>query len=647
MARASAQPAQLRPPRLTAIHPGNPTLRVTPIRVNIVLIGYPSWSVDTNRLVSMLPVDGVPPEVYPVLRGVGVAAGDEYRYQYHVVTAGHQFEDGFFAHLAHAGTVGPPDHYQASYNAQADNSLDVGPKVRFIDAQDTERWLESNAAKSLGVDPRDYTVFLIDWYGRTDFQFHTYTNRSNPDPDTGADPRTTLSQPHVRAWGGTSGPTWFFDLSAGPVYTDGSFNVDDADINNTGTTDYRMPPIWDYGHTGYRAFNDLTGDLAKTVRYVAIDELFAASPLFDPLATQPLPGAGKQIALDVFEGDPNTNGLSLIHPDVVVAQHRRLEPYVQFDMTVRDLPLTGGALTAYQIGTFASTAPDCWTPYGFRDVEFVCYFMGHYPDYFPTTTPDDVIPAVGFTVPDDPSKRVRFQGVTDDDFATGTPTLISMLDDAPLRASVISYGYTLMAMHEAGHFVGLAHPHDGADPGQRILFGPDGAFMFVWAGDQSDTVMSYLAGNLSFDVFDIDNLARSLYAREATSADYWAGVLLSGPPNATVYQLLGEADQQFHASDSAITAERWVDAGAYSDTGFFDIERALQIVGILPPSPASATSAVTTSTATAATLARAKATLMNTPHVSLPLGAQPQRAPEQSPCIATMSCSAPINGSGH
>jgi hypothetical protein len=37
----------------------------------------------------------------------------------------------------------------------------------------------------LNIDPHDYTVFLIDWYSLPDFQFHVYTNRSNPDPDTG------------------------------------------------------------------------------------------------------------------------------------------------------------------------------------------------------------------------------------------------------------------------------------------------------------------------------------------------------------------------------------------------------------------------------------------------------------------------------
>ena len=605
--------------------------------MNIVTIGYPRGSIDTNRLVSMLPVDGTPIIEFPAFRGRSYAVGDEFRYQYRVLSADRALEDAFFDHLAHGGTVGAPDFYQSAYNAEIHNSLDVGPKVRFIDAQDTERWLEDNAEASLNINPRDYTVFLIDWSSRPDFQFHVYTNRSNPDPDTGTDARVTLSQPHVRAWGGTSGPTWFLDLSAGPVYTDGSFDVDDADLNGNGTADFRLPPIWDYGHAGYRAFDDLTGDLAKTIRYVAIDELFAASPLFDPLATQPLPGEGKQLALDIFEGDPNTNGLALVHPSLVVAQLQRLQPYVPISMSVQDLPLTGGALNAYEIGSLANITPDCWNTFGDPFTEFFCYFRGNYPSYFPTTTQSVVIPEVAFTVADNPTQRLGFVGNTDDDYATGSPSLIEMFDDAPLRASNHGYAYTLLATHETGHYVGLSHPHDGEDPEQLIAFGPDGDYFVAWTGDESDTVMGYLPGNLSFDVFDIDNLARSLYAREATAADYEAGVLLAQPPNARVYQLLALADGNFQVADAAVRAERWLDAGTQANTGFLDIERALQIDNLLPGrTPATGTAAAAATTGA----------LANAPEMTIPTPRPFAISPADRPCIAEGTCSVPITGGG-
>lgn len=634
---ARAAGSSPRPPHLVALHPGNPQLRLAPIRVNVVLVGYQPGAIDTGRLISLLPVDGVPIQRYSAYRGFFFAAGEEYQYHYSVRDAGQSFDDAFFTHLAHTGKTGPPDFYQSQYNADVHNSRDVGPTVRFIDAQSTERWLEQNADASLGINPADYTVFLVNWYGRPDFQFHTYTNRSNPDPDTGTDPRTTLAQTHVRAWGGSTGPTWFFDLSAGPVYTDASFDVDTPNFGDGLGIDYRLPPVWDYGHTGYRPFDDLTGDLAKTIRYAAIDTLFAASPLFDPLATQPLPGAGKTIALDIFEGDPSHSGLADVHPAIVQAQHQRLEPYVPISMSVRDLPLGGAAQTAYEIGTLANVTPDCWNAFGSPIVEFYCYFIGNYPTYFPTGTSDSVIPAVGFTVADNPSHRLHFQGITDDDFATGTPSLIETYDDTPLRASVKAYGYTLLATHEAGHFVGLSHPHDGLDPEQHVDYGPYGPYFVAWAGDESDSVMSYLPGNLSFDAFDIDNLARSLYARESLAADYYAGVILSQPPNPAAYRLLAAADGQFNAADEAVRNERWLNAGTDAYTGTLDIERALQILGLLPGGPSAATRASASS----------RSALPTAPQLRVATVAPAVVAPGTRPCIAQDTCDVAFRGGGH
>jgi hypothetical protein len=54
--------------------------------------------------------------------------------------------------------------------------------VRYIPAAATESWLEQQSMGWLGINRNDYTVFLINWYGRPDFQFHTYTNIGPPTP---------------------------------------------------------------------------------------------------------------------------------------------------------------------------------------------------------------------------------------------------------------------------------------------------------------------------------------------------------------------------------------------------------------------------------------------------------------------------------
>lgn len=569
------------PPRLTAIHAGAPRLRVTPIKVNVVLIGYQPGAVDLTRLVGLLPHSGVSLLRDPIYYGPTPGV-DQMQYRYATRVAGRAFDDAFFNHLAHSGSVGAPDFYQTSYNNQVHNSVDVGPHVRYIDAQDTESWLERNADRTMGINPNDYTVFLINWYCRPDFQFHVYTNRSNPDPDTGADPRVTLAQTHVRAWGGSSGPTWFLDLSAGPVYTDGSDNVDTADLTGAGYTDVRLPPIWDYGHVGYRAFDDLTGDLAATIRYAAIDDLFASSPIYNPERTLPLPGDGKQIALDIFEGDPTRSGLANVHPNLVRDAHRALEPYYPISVTVKDLPLSGDARSAYDTATFNNVTPGCWTQFGTPAAEFFCYFLGNYAQYFPTNTSNVVVPAVGFTTTDDASARVHFTGNTDDDYTTGTQTLIEELDTPQLQSSPAAIGYTHLTIHEAGHYMGLSHPHDGLDPEGEFDYGPLGPFFVAWAGDESASVMSYLPGNDSFDVFDNNNLGRDHYGMLSQAADYYAGLVLAQAPNARAYSYLALADGEFQAADLAVRAEQWVAAGADAVHGFSDIERAAAAVGIGP-----------------------------------------------------------------
>jgi hypothetical protein len=527
------------------------------------------------------------------------------------------------------------------------NSRDVGPHVRYIDAQDTERWLERTADGWFDINPNDYTVFLINWYSRPDFQFHVYTNRSNPDPDTGADPRVTISQTHVRAWGGSSGPTWFLDLSAGPVYTDGSDNVDTADLTGAGFVDVRPPPIWDYGHVGYRAFNDLTGDVAATVRYAAIDNMFASSPIYNPEATLPLPGNGKDIALDIFEGDPNHNGLADIRPNLVRNAHRTLQPYFPINVSVNDLPLTGGARTAYDIGTFnvitpdcwtAGTfnviTPDCWTAFGMPAAEFYCYFFGNYSQYFPTNTQDSVVPAVGFTTNDNATARVHFTGNTDDDFTTGAPTIIEELNTPQVRNSPTGFGYTHLTIHEAGHYMGLSHPHDGLDAEGLFDYGPLGPFFVAWAGDESASVMSYLPGNSSFDVFDIDNLARDHYGLLSQFADYYAGLVLAQAPNAEAYRLLARADGEYRAADHAVQEEQWLAAGAAAVAGFNDVARAAQTVGLLP-------SAIAANAATPSNVSSPAAA----PPVTQTL--RPSTAPGDKPCQVEDTCPVVVVGGGH
>jgi hypothetical protein len=579
---ANAAPSRL--PQFVTIAPGSQSLLNAANRINVVFVGYQPSSVDVPRLLGQLPQNSALPLVRaPAFDGIFEGPALTYSYAYNVRFAGHTFENDFFGYLSRAGQVGAPDFYQSYYNSQVHKNLTVGPTVRYIDARATESWLEQHASGELGIDPGEYTVFLVNWYGRSDFQFHTYTNLGRPDPDTGRDVNAQYSSTHVRAWGGSSGPTWFYDLSAGPVWIDHSFDVDDTDVNGFGLNDYRVPSIWDYGHTGYRAFNDLTHDLGLVLRYVAVDMLFAASPIFDPGATLPAPDGGKQIALDIFEGDPSTNGLADIHPDVLRAAHQYLEPYYPISVSVRDLPLSGDALTAYNLATYATTGPGCWNTIGVQAAEFYCYFYrDNFSTYFPQPGPNSVIPAVGFTAADNPAARVEFQGETEDDWQTGKPSLIEGFDTVQNRTGVYGMGYTDLIMHEAGHYVGLSHPHDGLDiNGHYYLdFGPFGDFDFARTGDETASIMSYLPGNQAFDVFNRDNLAKWTVGELRYFGNQAAATILAATPNPVALALLHKADGEYTAALAAWQTEQWVTAATFAAKAYRDVQRSMLAAGL-------------------------------------------------------------------
>ena len=570
------------------IQPGqHPALHLaTP--VNLVFVGYQPSTVDLHRILSQLPAHGDPLVRFPNFFGITKDVGLRYDYHYSVRFTGKAFDDAFFGYLSSIAKVGPIDYYQKLYNEQQHNALDVGPTTAYIDANATEAWLENQSQARLGIAADQYTVFLVNWYGRADFQFHDYYHLGNIDPATGFD-YGRLSESLTRAWGGNSGPTWFYDLSAGPDWDDNSYDVDDAQFAGEGVTEYRMPPIWEYGNTtAYRPFTDLSGDLAKVIRYDAIDILFTPSPIYDPAATVPSPGSVKRIEADVFEGDPPNNGLSHIFAGIIQNNAQALEPYYGVTASVTDQPLADGVLDAYNIAAGISNAPGCsdfttFGPLGFPEAELDCYFRDHRAQYFPASPGDAVIPVADFTVPQYP---FPFIGSTDPDFQTGEPTFITEFDVAPPPGYITLYPMIETTIHETGHFVGLSHTHDGYDSTSGIDFNPEGAFNFSWDSDESATPMSYLpnGGSLTFDRFDRDNMSRWQVGRLLDLADTDAAAILSGNHSPQIDAQLAEADADFSRAVAALHQSDWLAAATAAVAGYAEIQRADAAAGVTPAS---------------------------------------------------------------
>ena len=184
----------------------------------------------------------------------------------------------------------------------------------------------------------------MNWYGRDDFEFHVYRKTDTVDPDTGYNFGTERDSRAMIAWGGSSGRTWFYDLSAGPESWSGNWNVDDADVDGDGAADYRMPPVWEYAANGNRKRSVLGSDLGKVVRYVALNLLFTSSPLYDPMNTAPEPGGAKKIAYTMFEGDPGSQGTDFLDLASSKSEWQDLEPYITWKTTLNDVdPIDAGA----------------------------------------------------------------------------------------------------------------------------------------------------------------------------------------------------------------------------------------------------------------------------------------------------------------
>ncbi len=259
--------------------PGGPANFSEKVPVQFVFLGYEPTQVSQASFLAELPsrYDAVVRSrgFYPGLPTEEV--GLHYGYDYKVVHTDTTYENAFFNKLT---SLAVPEStvdgrtrtlFQDQYNAETRNVLDVGTNY-FIDAPSVEKWLYQNPPA--GVDPNRDTVIFVNWYGRPDFKFHTYTKFGEPDPDTGYDFGLNRQSRKIIAWGGT-GPNdeetgfgatsrlWFYDLSAGPESWTDNWNVDDADVDGDGTADYRMPPTWEYFANGYHKLSQLSSDLGK------------------------------------------------------------------------------------------------------------------------------------------------------------------------------------------------------------------------------------------------------------------------------------------------------------------------------------------------------------------------------------------------
>jgi hypothetical protein len=346
-AALAAKPAP--PPTLGTLQPGGFQDISQDLAINVVFVGYEPGAgvldIDQAAFLGELSSTYRAVNRYPSFYKGYEFLGLIFNFQYNLVYADAAFEDALFGYLDSIKQPMPLTLYQQLYNTPAARSLDIGANY-WIDAPATEQWLADHAGPMLGVDTAQYTVFFVNWYGRPDFVHHVYVKTDEPDPDTGYNFGVLRDSRKLIAWGGTTPDDeesglgslhriWFYDLSAGPEAWTDNWNLADADLDGNGAVDYRMPPAWEYGNlAAYRPFDNLSGDLGKVLRYVAIDLLFTTSPLYKPAISPPDLPEEVQLDINVFQMDPNSDGTdyfvpSLINQELNELQHRADQPGVR------------------------------------------------------------------------------------------------------------------------------------------------------------------------------------------------------------------------------------------------------------------------------------------------------------------------------
>jgi len=211
----------------------------------------------------------------------------------------------------------------------------------------------------------------------------------------------------------------------------------------------------------------------------------------------------------MFEDDPDSLGTDWINTSEVQAQFERFQPYYDWEVNLVDTnPIDPEAQRALRIFAELDPSADCWNQFGTPFAELFCFFDLNRADYIPEYgTYDSVNGIFAFnTTADNLAGQFGLLGFADDNWVDGTPSYVFQFDSTEYRD--LGYGFTTTTVHEGGHHFGLSHPHDGYDSELGLDYGPADDFYFAWSGDESNTVMHYMALSNEFGQFDQDNMYR-------------------------------------------------------------------------------------------------------------------------------------------
>lgn len=617
--------------QLSTLQPGERGTIKQKLRVNIVNIGYRSTlpgqvagprDLNFESLRQELPETYNTINRYPSFYGNNEPTGNDFEFEYNYVDAGQAFEDEFFAFLQANGTEKSVERdgvkylniSSAFYNCQSSDTQKVVKSFRpqgedtpvygcptpagniareitgnfEIDGAKVEQWLADNAGR-LGVDTSEHTVFLINWYGRPDFKFHSYTHEraDSIETDTKVNFGARSSRRTV-AWGGTPSAdqssarrVWFYDQSANPDYWTSAWNITSSDLDGDKIYDKRMPPIWEYGtrKASVAYAEKISADLGKVVRYVAINLLFTPSPLYRVALTPPDMPEHINLDLALEQGTGAVPGEDVIQAQVAQDRLTPLNPFVKWSHTLRETALEGDLADAYRcffpLETDDACSPDFADPNGERFFQLALQEIRQRAQ----ATPGQYnLPTYLFNDPDEEAVNRGLLGRAINDGVTGTQTMTLNFLTPVLNAA--GYGFTDTVVHESGHHLSQSHPHDGYDSERNEDYGPSGDTLFVDVGDEVHSVMSYNNLSKTFGQFNLDAQYRYLTTAYLTNANAILALIQGAGKVADVRSAVRQADQTFRSAVSAYDARQYYNAANLAHQGYRAVLDAARSAGV-------------------------------------------------------------------
>jgi hypothetical protein len=294
-------------------------------------------------------------------------------------------------------------------------------------------------------------------------------------------------------------------------------------------------------------------------------------------------GGGKVVHINMFEDDPDNLGTDWIDLDYTLGELASYQPYYNWQIELVDHnPIEDDVRQAFRIFAELDPSGGCWEPFGTPFAQLFCFFDPNRDQYIPAYGPQDYIIGVfAFNTADENmGTSAGLLGYADDNWFDGTQTYVFEFDTPGLREA--GYGFSTTTVHEIGHHIGLHHPHDGYDSELGLLYGAGGEFYYVWVGDESDTIMSYLGISNTFSEFDMDNLYRWEFAGYINWANNLLDDILAHPNAKDVGDHVKSAQRYAEIAIRSFHAWDYLQAVVNARSAYEQIAIAASELGIEP-----------------------------------------------------------------